>query len=877
MTPATAAARDAPFAGPANLALYLAVAFVAGAVIALQIALMRVFAVGSWVHFGSLVVSLAMLGFGLASVIMCLARPWFDRHWRGAGGTALVLFGPLTVAATLIAQALPFNPVFLVSDPSQKWRLLANFLLYLMPFLAAAFFLGIVFLKSREAFSRAYFADLTGSGIAGLGILGAMYLLAPEAIIAFPLLLWAFGGLSWHLGLAERRGLAALLAIATVTIGGYHLLPGALDIPAIATSPYKGVAYARNFPDAERVYRNVSPFGDLQVYASSYMHFAPGQSDNAAFNLPDLPPNTFVGMYIDGDGPEGVMRALDEAERDYFFYLPSYYPYVVKNEPETFVVQFGGGISTMVALAAGAPRVTAAIGNPAVLAAFRTDPLRDFTSDLVDDPRVAIVDYDGRLFLAETDKRYDVIDLSLADSVGLSNPGGFAIVEKYTYTREAMLDYMNALADGGILSVTLWNKEEPPKSILKLYATISEAAEEFDPATAANALFVASSYLSTTTVLYKRGGFTAEEIDRLRAYTEEMSFDEIYSPGLVYEASMERDVLDDYRQSIFGDGSAAQPAPTPEDPTTEGTDDEIDDGDATPLPSVEVARLAWRALVSHDWPAFADAYLFDTRPLTNDRPYFAAYVKPQDLTRTVDRLELFQDEWGYLLLWATLAIACALAATLVIIPVVFAWRAAFSRTPGKAGTVLYFACLGLGYIVVEVGLISRFTLSLAHPTVSASVLIAGMLVFSGLGSLVSARFTDRARTVMPVIFVTIAALLFAYGSLLDPLLGWIGTTAYGWRLAICFALIAPPAFLMGFPMAVAMTWLARLGKDEMFIWAWGINGCFSVVGAALVPILATAFGLSAVLNTSAVAYLLAIAGLFALLTPLRDRATPEPA
>ena len=78
-------------------------------------------------------------------------------------------------------------------------------------------------------------------------------------------------------------------------------------------------------------------------------------------------------------------------------------------------------------------------------------------------------------------------------------------------------------------------------------------------------------------------------------------------------------------------------------------------------------------------------------------------------------------------------------------------------------------------------------------------------------------------------------------------------------------------------MAVAMTWLARLGKDEMFIWAWGINGCFSVVGAALVPILATAFGLSAVLNTSAVAYLLAIAGLFALLTPLRDRATPEPA
>ena len=82
---------------------------------------------------------------------------------------------------------------------------------------------------------------------------------------------------------------------------------------------------------------------------------------------------------------------------------------------------------------------------------------------------------------------------------------------------------------------------------------------------------------------------------------------------------------------------------------------------------------------------------------------------------------------------------------------------------------------------------------------------------------------------------------------------------------------------MGFPMAVGMTWLARLGKDEMFIWAWGINGCFSVVGAAAVPILATSFGLSSVLNVSALAYLLAIAGLFAVLLPLRLRSAPVPA
>ena len=37
--------------------------------------------------------------------------------------------------------------------------------------------------------------------------------------------------------------------------------------------------------------------------------------------------------------------------------------------------------------------------------------------------------------------------------------------------------------------------------------------------------------------------------------------------------------------------------------------------------------------------------------------------------------------------------------------------------------------------MVEVGLIAHFVMALGNPTVSASVLITGMLVFSGLGAL----------------------------------------------------------------------------------------------------------------------------------------------
>src|SRR5438876_2883571 len=174
--------------------LYFSVALVAGSVIALQIGIMRIFAVGSWAHFGSLVVSLAMLGFGLTSAVMCISKDWFERRWRGVAATSLTLFGPLTVAANLMAQQIPFNAIFLVSDPMQKWRLAANFLLYMLPFLAGAFFLGTVFLKAHKVFGRVYFADLTGAGLCGLLFLLAMYVIRPDDLIIVPLLLWFVGG-----------------------------------------------------------------------------------------------------------------------------------------------------------------------------------------------------------------------------------------------------------------------------------------------------------------------------------------------------------------------------------------------------------------------------------------------------------------------------------------------------------------------------------------------------------------------------------------------------------------------------------------------------------------------------------------------------------
>ncbi|MBN9087846.1 MAG: hypothetical protein J0J01_13125 [Reyranella sp.] len=872
------------------LSFYLSVGLVAGSIIALQIGIMRVFSVGSWAHFGSLVVSLAMFGFGLTSAVMCVGKSWFERHWQGAVKGALLAFGPLMVVCNLAAQQVPFNAIFLISDPMQKWRLFANFVLYFLPFLAGALYLGVVFLKAQKTFNRVYFADLVGSGLCGLSVLLAMYFFTPDDIVMAPLGLWLAGGLLWFSALSDRRSMLAIVAVAVLSAAVHYVAPGVLGIPKLVVSDYKGVSYARKFPDNKRTYERASPFGYMEVYSSSYLHFAPGLSDNAAFNLKKMPSNAYLGLYLDSEGPSGIIKDLPEDETAYFRYLPMYYPYVLKKDPDTFVVQFGGGISTAVALKEGSRRITVAEGNPAILTAFREDKgLRDFTGDILNNPKVTVIDYDGRLYVRHTPHRYDVVDLSLADSAGLSSPGGFAIVEKYAYSREAMAAYMSALKPDGILSVTLWNKEEPPKSVLKLYATMAAAARDVGGNDIAKNFYVASAYLSTATVLYKRDGFTAEEIAKLNAHTKAMSFDEIYSPGLQVDTSELKQILSDYRDQFFYEGPPPDPTAPSEKADAEPNDkpppgmsgaatsaeEAKDDAPAAPrVPSTVLGRIAWQKLVHGGWQQVADDYVFDTRLLTNHQPYFAAYIKVKDLLKFTDRLELVQDEWGYLLLWATLGIATIFALTLVLFPLIFGWRTIFSRYPGKAGTMLYFLCLGLGYIIVEVGMIAHFVLALSNPTVSASVLITGMLVFSGIGSFVSERFLDRARSTMPKIFLAIFAILTLYAFTIDFALDWIGTLPYALRILLCLLLLMPPAFLMGFPMPTAMTTLGRLGKDHMFLWAWGINGCFSVIGAALVPIVATSFGLPAVVLVGAIAYLIALPAFFSVLMPLGDVSVP---
>ena len=154
--------------------------------------------------------------------------------------------------------------------------------------------------------------DLGDSAITETAGVGGFAMAAAPAIVKF-------------VGGGAQDALANTLAMTHITLRRN----GAFTLPALdfAGTP-AGI-------DARRVVERATPFGYMEVYSSSYLHFAPGLSDNAAFNLKKMPRNAYLGMYLDSEGPSGIIKDLPDDETAYFEYLPMYYPYVLKKDPET--------------------------------------------------------------------------------------------------------------------------------------------------------------------------------------------------------------------------------------------------------------------------------------------------------------------------------------------------------------------------------------------------------------------------------------------------------------------------------------------------------------------------------------------------------------
>jgi hypothetical protein len=518
------------------------------------------------------------------------------------------------------------------------------------------------------------------------------------------------------------------------------------------------------------------------------------------------------------------MTAIDhnpeQAHLAYLDQLTSALPYYLAEPQHVLVLGAGGGSSVQQALNHAVAHIDGVELNPQMVALLQHD-YANWSGQLYERDGVNIYTGDARGFVTGSRRDYDLIQLSLLDAWGASSAGLYALNENYLYTVEALQDYLARLAPGGYLAISRWIKL-PPRDTLKLFATAVRALEAGGAPDPAAQLVLIRSW-QTSTLLVKQGTFTPAEINAVRAFCKARAFDPAWYPGMPATAANHSNRL-------------AEP----------------------------YFYTAAQALTGPDATSFMQNYKFDITPATDDRPYFFHFFKwrvlPEILAlRGEGGLPLL--EAGYLVLLATLLQALLLSLLLILLPLaVLRRRSAAAATSVSRGRIAgYFFAIGLAFLFIEIAFMQKFILFLHHPLYAVATVLAAFLVFAGLGSAWTARLQQdgapAARASLTAALM-IALLGGAYTLLLDPLFAQLSPLGMTARIAISALLIAPLAFCMGMPFPLGLAQVAARAP-ALIPWAWGINGCASVLSAVSATLLAMQFGFSIVVLAALLLYLLA--------------------
>jgi len=804
----------------------LPIGLISAATLAYEVLLIRLFSIIQWHHFAYMMISIALLGFGASGTFIALARRPLVERYPAAFAASAALFGITAVASFACAERLPFNALEIVWNPRQLGWLAAIYALLILPFFFGATCIGLAFSRYPGQTGRVYAFDLVGAGIGALGIVGLLFLVFPSEALRFVAALGFAAAALAATGMARHRWFAAgILGLAAAVITVW--LPPSWTAPGPHMSEYKGLRMALEVPNARVVEERSSPLGLLTVVESPTIPFryAPGLS---LANSQEPPAQ--LAVFTDGDSITAITTyGGDPATVAYTDRTTAALPYRILERPRVLILGAGGGEQVLLALRAGAEIVDAVEVNAQMIDLAR-NRFADFVGGIFSRPNVHLHLAEARAFAATTGERYDLIQMPLLDSFGAAAAGVQSMHENYTYTVEAMRDYLTVLRADGILAITRWLRM-PPRDILKLFATATTALEADGVAQPGRHLVLIRSW-NTATLLVAKSPFTGEDIAAISRFAAENFFDISWAPGI--------------------------------SPSDVNRYNQLDQ---------EYLYAGALALLGRGRADFIERYKFDIAPATDNRPYFFDFFRwralPELVTLRTQGGAAMLD-WGYLILVTTLGQAAILSAVLILLPL---WlrRRALGRAGHRLRFGLYFLALGLAFLFIEIAFIQRFVLFLGHPLYAVAVVLAGFLAFAGLGSAVAARWMAAVGRGSPVRGIALAVVVIAFLAatyllalplIFERLLA-LGDAA---KIAITLLLIAPLAIFMGMPFPLGLGFVGA-HSDEFIPWAWGINGSASVLSAILAALLAMHVGFTGVVAIAIILYLLAPA----LLAGLSDR------
>jgi len=765
--------------------LSVSLALLSVSIIAFQLVLIQILSIVQWYHFAYMVISVAMLGFGAAGTFISLFRKYLLNKTDILLPWLMVITSLLmSVSVTLSQTSLfSFDSYRLFADISHLWKLIATYIIFLLPFFFGALSIGLIFVKHVEKIGSLYFANMVGSGIGGVLAVGAMWWFFPEKLPAVVATIALFAGLviiPKHL----RPGFSIIVTAAVAALSFFYI-----SSPSLKVSEYKSISKTLNLPGTKIIKRDSSPYGTIEIVSTPYLRYAPGLSikypgmvsvNNAAFN--------------NGDWLGPLISSKSDSLK-YIIYSTEMIPYVIGERNDVLVLGSGTGRQVNIALLNNTGNVIAVEPNKALLNLLSGDFSNEVDS-IYNNPSVQIRNISARTFLQASHAKFDVITLPIIGAFG-GTSGMFALQEQYLLTKEAFGEMWSSLKDNGIISITTWI-DYPYRNPLKITAAFAEVLEQNNKNPIEH--ITAIKNWNTITFAIKRTPFKDEEIKIIREFCNKMNFDPVILLGIKSDEREKFNKLQDKSLYTIIDKILASPE--------------------------EREKLY-------------SEYPFNIKPAVDDKPYFSQFLKWKSISQLS---EFFGNrsvpffEVGYILLYLTFILIVFFALILIILPLVkIGWKGG-----NKFWALIYFSGLGTGYMFIEIILIQRFTLYFGNVIYAAAAVVSLMLISSGFGSLVSQKLQAKPNRIIGIIFFIVIALII-YTVFLPSLLKTTIVFTLPVKIIFTTLLIAPPAFFMGMPFPLGLRMLSE-SKESQVPWAWGINGLFSVISVVLATIIAIELG-----------------------------------
>ncbi|MCK4652954.1 MAG: hypothetical protein KAU01_00745 [Candidatus Cloacimonetes bacterium] len=765
-----------------------------------EIILTRIFAITQWYNLASIIISVALLGFGTSGTMILLLKRRIEQHYNKFIQIALILYTFTLCTGFIIFCKIHFNPFEVGIDPNQPFILLLYFLVLGIPFFFGACVIGLALMKFP--IGKTYFSNLLGSGVGALSVVLISYLFHPFSILIGITILAFISAVTFSFNF-KKRVFAYNSIISIIIILLFYFSFDLLNLKRI--SQYKSLSKTLLLPNSKILNERYSPLGLVQVVQADGIRSTVGLSFLSSEQVPIQ-----RGIFFDGEAMSAITPFKgDKKEIEYLNQIPSSLPYHLLDEThknKILIVGVGGGEGLLKALLHDFEHIDGLELNRDVISLMKNE-YADFSGNIYS--KVNIINKEARGFIKTTEKKYNLIEISMLDTYNAAASGVYALNETYLYTLESIQDFYKQLEDEGLLAITRW-VVNPPRNNLKLLNTSIKALENLGIEDISKHIIYIRS-IQATTLLISKKPFSKEQIETTKEFCNSRLFDICFYNGI---KPNEVNRFIKLKEPIY--------------------------------------FLAAQNLLSDQSSQFVKNYEFDIKIATDNRPYFYNSFKSKMLKYLIkygtDKIPF--TEWGYLILILILIPVLITSFILIVLPLLFMKKA---RKSLNLRTISYFSLIGIGFFFIEMPLIQKLILFLSHPTYSLSVIISSLLIFSGIGSYFSDRiFKEKRRIFYSVIIIGLLTLIYLLN--FHYIFQLFMNKSEIIKILVTVILILPLGFFMGIPFPQGLKRIKELNINNV-PWAWSINGFFSVISIILATLFAILFGFKVVFIIAIICYL----------------------